>query len=248
MHRPRVLSALSALFAPFVALASSSTLTACSPPKCAPPYPGVTAEHGATGATPVIDTRLDAGVAATASAGPAAVADEMAKAASTLDRFHAAAAAADEDAYFTLFADGGVFLGTDGTERWTVPQFRAYAHPRFASGKAWSFRSARRDLQVRGDTAWFDEDLETPNLGPARGSGVLVRDAKGDWKVAQYNLSIPIPNERFAEVRKVIAGSSPAPAKSADPAVCAQARAARARSSPAAAALEKQCRAAGGTP
>jgi ketosteroid isomerase-like protein len=139
---------------------------------------------------------------------PSAMTADMAKASATVDRFHAAAAAADEATYFSLFAEGGVFLGTDGKERWTVPEFRAYAHPRFASGKAWSFRSTRRDLSVRGDFAWFDEDLDTPNLGPARGSGVLVRDknAPGAWKVAQYNLSIPIPNERFAEVRKVIAG------------------------------------------
>ncbi len=136
----------------------------------------------------------------------AAMTDDMAKASATLDRFHAAAAAADETAYFALFGEGGVFLGTDGKERWTVPAFRAYAHPRFASGKAWSFRSTRRDLSVRGDVAWFDEDLATPNLGPARGSGVLLRDAHGTWKVAQYNLSIPIPNERFADVKTVIEG------------------------------------------
>ena len=135
--------------------------------------------------------------------------EDMATVAATLERFHAAAASADEDAYFALFADGGVFLGTDAKERWTVPQFRAYAHPRFATGKAWSFRSVYREITVRGDTAWFDESLDTPNLGPARGSGVLVRDAKGDWKVAQYNLSVPIPNERFAQVKKVIAGGMP---------------------------------------
>ncbi len=131
-------------------------------------------------------------------------ADDMAKAAATVDRFHAAAAAADEETYFALFDEGGVFLGTDGKERWTVPQFRAYAHPRFASGKAWSFRVVHRDLSGRGDIAWFDEDLDTPNLGPARGSGVLTRNKQGEWKVAQYNLSIPIPNERFADVKKVI--------------------------------------------
>lgn len=141
---------------------------------------------------------------AASAAPPSAMTEDMTKASSTLDRFHAAAAAADEEAYFALFAEGAVFLGTDATERWTVPQLRAYAHPRFAKGKAWSFRAVRRDLQVRGDTAWFDEDLDTPNLGPARGSGVLVRDGQGAWKVAQYNLSVPIPNERFAEVRKAI--------------------------------------------
>jgi ketosteroid isomerase-like protein len=134
--------------------------------------------------------------------------EDMAKVSATLEHFHEAAAAANEEAYFALFAEGAVFLGTDAKERWTVPQFRAYAHPRFASGKAWSFRSSRRDVSVRGDIAWFDEDLDTPNLGPARGSGVLVRDKQGAWKVAQYNLSIPIPNERFADVRKAIDGTS----------------------------------------
>jgi hypothetical protein len=136
----------------------------------------------------------------------AAMTDDMTKASATLDRFHAAAAAADEATYFSLFAEGGVFLGTDSKERWTVPEFRAYAHPRFAAGKAWAFRSTRRDLSVRSDVAWFDEDLATPNLGPARGSGALLRDAQGAWKVVQYNLSVPIPNERFADAKKVIEG------------------------------------------
>lgn len=188
-------------------------------------------------------------------AAPAPMVEDMSKASATLDRFHAAAAAADEGTYFALFAEGGVFLGTDGTERWTVPEFRAYAHPRFASGKAWSFRAARRNVSVRGDMAFFDEELQTQNLGPARGTGVLVRDKQNEWKVAQYNLSIPIPNERFAEVRKVIDGApasaaAPAstPARSSDPPICVAARAARKRSSPAAAALDARCRAAGGTP
>src|SRR3954451_13531133 len=91
-----------------------------------------------------------------------------------LDDFHAAAAAADEERYFAHFAPGGGFVGTDATERWDVPSFRAYAHPHFAKGNAWTFRGVRRRIAVRGDVAWFEEDLETQNLGPARGSGVLT--------------------------------------------------------------------------
>ncbi len=127
-----------------------------------------------------------------------------AEVARVLDDWHDAAARADEARYFGHFAEGAVFLGTDGKERWTVPEFRAYAHPHFAKGKAWTFRSVRREITFSGNTAWFDEDLDTPHLGPARGSGVLVRDAAGTWKIAQYNLSIPIPNERFAEVKAII--------------------------------------------
>jgi hypothetical protein len=135
-----------------------------------------------------------------ASRGPAA---EQAVA-SALDDLHDAAAHADEERYFAHFAPGGVFLGTDTTERWEVPAFRAYAHPHFARGKAWSFRAARRAVTVRGDLAWFDEDLETQNLGPARGSGVLsLRDGK--WLIEQYVLSITVPNQRFRAVRDLLA-------------------------------------------
>ena len=121
-----------------------------------------------------------------------------------LDDWHDAAAKADEERYFGHFTTGAVFLGTDANERWTLPEFRAYAHPHFAKGKAWSFRSIRRDVAFSGDIAWFDEDLDTPNLGPARGSGVLVRDAKGEWKIAEYNLSVPIPNDKMKDVKALI--------------------------------------------
>src|SRR2546428_801943 len=57
-----------------------------------------------------------------------------------------------------------------------------------------------------GKKAWFDEDLETEKLGAARGSGVLVKDG-GRWKIAQYNLSIPIPNARFAEVHALLSAA-----------------------------------------
>ena len=122
-----------------------------------------------------------------------------------LDGWHAAAAAADETRYFDRFAPEGVFLGTDATERWTVEEFRRYAHPHFAKGKAWSFRAVSRHVTFseNGAVAWFDEALDTPNLGPARGSGVLVKIA-GEWKIAQYNLSIPIPNELAKDFKRRI--------------------------------------------
>ncbi len=123
-----------------------------------------------------------------------------------LDDWHAAAARADEAAYFGHFAPGGVFLGTDATERWGVEAFRAYAHPHFARGRAWTFRAVQRHVTLGDDgrTAWFDETLETASLGPARGSGVLLCDRDGRWRIAQYNLSITVPNERFDAVRGVL--------------------------------------------
>ncbi|MCA1581213.1 MAG: nuclear transport factor 2 family protein [Acidobacteria bacterium] len=119
-----------------------------------------------------------------------------------LDDWHGAAAAADETRYFSHFSPDAVFLGTDGTERWTVSEFRRFAHPYFAKGKAWSFRAHSRHVAFspEGTVAWFDEALDTPNLGPARGSGVLVRPG-GEWKIAQYNLSIPIPNDLTSDFK-----------------------------------------------
>ena len=97
----------------------------------------------------------------------------------------------------------GVFLGTDARERWDVASFRAYAHPYFARGKAWSFRGMRRRVVARGDVAWFEEDLETQNLGPARGSGVLLRSG-GRWLIEQYVLSVVVPNEKFKAVKELL--------------------------------------------
>lgn len=88
-----------------------------------------------------------------------------------------------------------------------------FAHPHFAEGDAWAFRAIRRAVVVgsRGDVAWFDEDLETENLGPARGTGVVVRGEDGRWRIAHYNLTITVPNDRFREVRDLLRAPPPAP-------------------------------------
>ncbi len=130
--------------------------------------------------------------------------DESAVAA-VLDDWHKSAAVADEERYFGHFAADAVMFGTDATERWTRDEFRVWAKPHFAKGKGWSFKATKRNVSFSkdGSVAWFDESLDTPNLGPARGSGVMVRD--GDrWTIAQYNLSVPIPNEVFDEVKKIV--------------------------------------------
>ncbi|AKI98520.1 uncharacterized protein (TIGR02246 family) [Archangium gephyra] len=122
-----------------------------------------------------------------------------------LDDWHKAAAQADEARYFGHFTSDAVFLGTDATERWTREEFRAWARPYFSKGKAWSFTSVSRHVSFSKDgaVAWFDEALSTPNMGPARGSGVLVKDGSA-WKIAQYNLSIPIPNALMDDFKQRI--------------------------------------------
>lgn len=132
-----------------------------------------------------------------AQAGPAAEATQV------LERLHRAASEADEEVYFSLFAADAVFLGTDASERWTVDQFRAYAHPHFARGSGWTYtlRGGRRHVYVSadGNLAWFDEALDNEKYGECRGTGVLRR-VDGTWRIVQYNLTLPIPNEIAGEV------------------------------------------------
>jgi len=122
-----------------------------------------------------------------------------------LDDWHLAASKADEAGYFKHLSDDSIFLGTDATERWDKKAFQSFAHPHFAKGKAWSFAASRRAIMLSGDgkLAWFDEDLKTQNLGPARGSGVL-RLEKGTWQIVHYNLTITVPNDKFAKVKKLL--------------------------------------------
>ena len=128
----------------------------------------------------------------------------------TLTSFHDAASKADEARYFDLFAkSGSVFLGTDATERWELGAFREFAHPYFAAGKGWAYTlvpGSRTISFLRGsNVAYFDELLQNSKLGACRGSGVLVIE-NGQWKVAQYNLSIPVPNDKAETVVKMIQG------------------------------------------
>lgn len=122
-----------------------------------------------------------------------------------LDDWHKAAADADETRYFAHAAPDFIFLGTDATERWDLASFRAFAHPYFAKGTAWTFvpRDRHVDFSPRGDVAWFDEKLDSASYGECRGSGVLRR-IDGEWKIAHYNLTIPIPNDLAKDVVKMI--------------------------------------------
>jgi ketosteroid isomerase-like protein len=122
-----------------------------------------------------------------------------------LDDWHDAAAKADESRYFDAMAPEFVFLGTDATERWDKDAFRAFSHPYFEKGKAWTFVPRDRFviLSPAGDVAWFDEKLDSASYGECRGTGV-VRRVNGAWKVAHYNLTIPIPNDLAKSVVEMI--------------------------------------------
>jgi hypothetical protein len=144
------------------------------------------------------------------SANPARATDEASSPAmraigAALDDFHQAASKADEARYFSHFAPEGVFLGTDPTERWTVPEFLRFAHPYFAKGTGWTYVPRERHIVLDGDHATFDELLDSPKYGLCRGTGSL-RLISGEWKIVQYSLSFPIPNAVAAKVLAVAHG------------------------------------------
>lgn len=130
---------------------------------------------------------------------------DLVSAQETLDALHLAAAQADEETYFNLFAPNAVFLGTDATERWPLNDFKDFALPYFQGESAWVYTVIERhfDLAPDGGFAWFDERLRNARLGETRGSGAM-RKIGGQWKIVQYNLTIPIPNELADEVAQMI--------------------------------------------
>lgn len=129
------------------------------------------------------------------------------KVSQVLDSLHQAASDADGKTYFRLFAPEGVFIGTDDSERWTLEEFKKFAEPHFSKGKGWTYSVAKRHVAFSPDcaVAWFDEQLHNAILGRTRGSGVLI-NFEGDWKLSQYVLSIPIPNDIAEDVTKKIRG------------------------------------------
>jgi ketosteroid isomerase-like protein len=133
------------------------------------------------------------------------VQQEIAAVNHTIDAWHKAAAEADEARYFGLMTSDAVFLGTDASERWDTAAFRAFAHPYFAKGKAWTFVPHDRHVMISpaGDIAWFDEKLDSASYGDCRGTGVLARTSDG-WKIAHYNLTIPIPNALAKSIVQMI--------------------------------------------
>lgn len=119
--------------------------------------------------------------------------DEVSK---VLDSLHQYAAEANGEAYFSLYQANAVFIGTDVGERWSLEQFKSYSMPIFNKGKGWTYHKRERNVFISddGNTAWFDEVLDSENYGTSRGTGVLVKTANG-WKFSQYHLTFPIPND-----------------------------------------------------
>jgi len=122
-----------------------------------------------------------------------------------VDEWHDDAANA-RMAYFDKMAKDGVYIGTDRTELWQRDDFKAWAKKYFDRKSAWSFKATRRNVYASSDKSiiWFDELLDTPNMGPCMASGVIRKTAKG-FEIVHYQLSMAVPNEVAGKVTKLIA-------------------------------------------
>jgi hypothetical protein len=131
-----------------------------------------------------------------------------------VDEWHDDAARA-RMAYFDKMAPDGVYIGTDKHELWHRDDFKAWAKKYFDRGSAWSFKAVRRNVYASPDKQfiWFDEILDTPNMGPCMSSGVIRKTAKG-FEILHYQLSFAVPNEVGGQVTKLIKAheaTTPAP-------------------------------------
>ena len=121
-----------------------------------------------------------------------------------MNKWHHAAATADEDTFFGMMTPDGVYIGTDATERWTRDELREWSSEYFDRETAWAFKPLSRtfSFSADGNTAWFDELLDTW-MGDCRGSGVLTKTDDG-WKIRHYHLAIAVPNEVVQDYLKLL--------------------------------------------
>lgn len=120
-----------------------------------------------------------------------------------ITQWHADAAASDHEAYIGAMTGQGIYIGTDATEYWKKDAFSAWSKPYFDKKQGWNLKKINRNIYLSegGETAWFDELLDT-GMGLCRGSGVLVK-TNGEWKIAHYVLSVTLPNDLIPAVRQL---------------------------------------------
>jgi ketosteroid isomerase-like protein len=122
-----------------------------------------------------------------------------------MNKWHHDVATFDFESYFDFMTADFVFLGTDPTERWTKTEFEKFCQPYFEKKSTWDFKTNSRRWYMSDDqnTAWFEESLDTW-MEECRGSGVLKKE-NGIWKIAHYNLTVLIENnkvDKFIKLRK----------------------------------------------
>lgn len=130
-----------------------------------------------------------------------------------LNRFHNSAANANFEDYFACFSPDGSFLGTDGSENWSIPEFKEYSRPHFQGDSAWVYIpvvNSRKCKCFPSNTtpsmATFDELLTAPSMKiKLRGSGVLTFDSQmARWTILSYHLSFSIPDDAVPDIDRIV--------------------------------------------
>jgi len=126
--------------------------------------------------------------------------------------------------YFDKMAPDGIYIGTDRSELWQRDAFREWGRKYFEGKQAaWVFHATRRNVYAAPDGAliWFDELLDTENMGHCMASGVIRRTQSG-FEIVHYQLSLAVPNEVAKGVTDLVkaaeAAAQPAPATPQAPA------------------------------
>ena len=135
---------------------------------------------------------------------PAANADDKAEIADVLDSLHELASTASWSDYFALFTKDAHFIGTDASEHWKIGELREYSK---GAKNGWTYHPVERDINLSPElnVAWFHEILDSEKYGTSRGTGVLIRTGSG-WKISQYHLTYPMPNDLTVKFTDEIKG------------------------------------------
>jgi hypothetical protein len=120
-------------------------------------------------------------------------------------------------AYFDKIAPDGVYIGTDRGELWQRDAFREWGRKYFEGKRAaWVFHASRRNVYASsdGNTIWFDELLDTENMGHCMASGMIRRTPAG-FEIEHYQLSIAVPNEIAKQVTSLVKAAEATAAQNA---------------------------------
>jgi len=129
--------------------------------------------------------------------------------AGVLDAHLEAVATPDLELLRGAFTPNSYFVGTDNDELWSFSQFSAILY----AEKEGVGRTTCTERMIYGGggklsecVATFFEIVVHEKYGPLRGSGTLIKNEDGNWKIAQYVWSFSIPNHVVDDESKGLLG------------------------------------------